>query len=242
VSVSGFKQPIVFDNIQNMKAPYTPENVAVICYDILSGYSDISKVRLNQFTLKIDCVSESQTLDGLDAAAWVTAAIDFEKSVSELRTGNIDAVTMSVKFNGTILSMIHLGHELVHVAQYASKRLRQPITFGKNVSVKSAFSVGGKLIQKANRNSIPYYDRAWEWEAYGSQQRFAESIYTTLTGEIALELIHKEPSNFMDAMQTLQQRLSLAHITGFSNFPIQIKNAYGDAKVTGGKRDFDWGC
>ena len=78
VSVSGFKQPIVFDNIQNMKAPYTPENVAVICYDILSGYSDISKVRLNQFTLKIDCVSESQTLDGLDAAAWVTAAIDFE--------------------------------------------------------------------------------------------------------------------------------------------------------------------
>ena len=245
VSVSGFKQPIVFTNIQNMKAPYTPENVAVICYDILMGYSDISKVRLNQFTLKIDCISESKVMNSINAAAWVTPEYDFDKTISELKKGIIDSVSMSVNFDGSLKSMINFGHELVHVAQYASKRLRQPISWknGKLI-VKYAFTVGGKVMQKAEGKNIPYYDRAWEWEAYGSQHSIACSIYQKLTGEIPMDLIAQnvEKSVFMKNMETLQQKLSLSNIIGWKNFPIKIVHAYGDAKVTGSKMDMDWGC
>ena len=224
-----------------MKAPYTPENVAVVCYDILMGYSDISKVRMNQFTLKIDCISQPNG----NAAAWVTAEYDWNKSISELKKGIIDSVTMSVQFDGSLKSMINLGHELVHVAQYVSKRLRQPISWkNEKLIAKTAFTVNGKVMQKAERTSIPYYDRAWEWEAYGSQHNIACSIYQKLTGQIPMDLIAQgvEKSVFMNNMEILQEKLALSKIIGWESFPIKIVHAYGDAKVTGSKRDMDWGC
>jgi hypothetical protein len=252
VSVSGFKQPIVFTNIQNMKAPYTPQNVAVICYDILMGYPDISKVRMNQFTLKIDCISGSKVMDcnkgqdnTVEAAAWVSVDYDYSKTMSELKKGIMDSATLSVNFDGSLKSMVNFGHELVHVAQYASKRLRQPLVVrNKKLVVKTAFTVNGKVMQKAERENIPYYDRAWEWEAYGSQHDIACSIYQKLTGEIPMDLIAQnvEKSVFMNNMEILQQKLASSKIIGWESFPIKIVHAYGDAKVTGSKRDMDWGC
>ena len=54
VKVEGFKQSITFENTQNIKSPYTPENIAEITYEIVSGFPDVSKRLLNQFKIHVN--------------------------------------------------------------------------------------------------------------------------------------------------------------------------------------------
>tara|TARA_R110002167_G_scaffold118513_2_gene295146 strand:+ start:602 stop:1285 length:684 start_codon:yes stop_codon:yes gene_type:complete len=224
--------PITFLNVQNMKAPYTPENVAEITYDIVSGFNGVSKVRLNKFNITINCWDAPQD----NALASVTT-----DRWDDYKTGVLQSVIMGVVFDGKINSMVEFGHELVHVAQFASKRLRKPVTFKNNECViKSAFAIDGKVVQKGITNDIGYADRMWEWEAWGLQSDIACAIYGTLIGGVPFDIISREEGQFEFQMAKLNQSLLSVPYIGWESFPVKVQFAFGDAKRTDSKTALEW--
>jgi len=232
VAVKGFNLPITIKNVQNIKAPYTPENIAEITYEMVFGFADVSKVRLNNFNITINCWAPS---DRTDTALAEVRPVGFE----DFNKGIVDHVQLSAVFDGTIGSMIHFGHELVHVAQYASKRLRTIVKLNSKdeVVVKSAFAFNGKVVQKGTDAEIYYGDRMWEWEAFAMQENIASGIYRSLVGGVCMELINytgTHPS-FTSHCKKMREALFFVEYDGWESFPVQIQCAYGEAKITASK-------
>jgi hypothetical protein len=232
VAVKGFNMPITIKNVQNIKAPYTPENIAEITYENVFGFSDVSKVRLNKFKITIDCWTPS---DRTDIALAEVRPVEFD----DFSKGIVGHVQLSAVFDGTLGSMIHFGHELVHVAQYASKRLRTIVKMNSKdeIVVKSAFSHNGKVVQKGTDAEIYYGDRMWEWEAFAMQENIASGIYRSLVGGVCMELIdYKGPhASFATHCKKMRESLFFVEYDGWESFPVQIQCAYGEAKITASK-------
>jgi hypothetical protein len=234
VSVEGFKQPITFENIQNIKSPYTPEKIAVITYEIVSGFPDISKRLLNQFKIHVNCWSQAK--GSMNASVSPKAWADNNYS-----RGFIDKVELGVQFNGTLRSVVSFAHELVHVAQFASRRLRLIALRKKGDWVmKKAFAVNGKIIQKGILDKIPYAERAWEWEAFGMEGTLAGAIMRMLGG-CSIEMLEyttngrpawKGWSEF--CYEARNHLMTLEHY-GWEHFDYEIHSAYGEAKQTIGR-------
>ena len=232
VRVEGFKQSITFENTQNIKSPYTPENIAEITYEIVSGFPDVSKRLLNQFKIHVNCWSES------DADDWMAASVK-SKGWSDVQKGFINEVELGVQFDGTLKSIVNFAHELVHIAQFASRRLRTlPYQDAKGEwRMKNAFAVAGKVIQKADRNNLPYEERVWEWEAYGMQGVLANAIMRMLGGD-SIEMIQytSKTNAWLDFCYNARNNLTVIEHCGWEHFGYEVKSAYGEAKKTKGMK------
>lgn len=228
VSVEGFKQPITFENIQNIKSPYTPENIAEITYEILMGYPDISKRMLNQFTIHVNCWSEKKG----DNNAEVRPI-----GYSNWDKGFVDAVELGVPFDGTMKSIVYFAHELVHVAQFASRRLRMMPRLhssGDYVVFNTAFSVAGKVIQKGK--DIPYLEQVCEWEAFGMQGTLANAIMGMLGGDVMQMIRFTSKSDGWETFcEKIRNNLMTLEHYGWEYFDYEIQSAYGEAKQTKGR-------
>jgi len=220
VLVDGYKMPIIFYNPENMSAPYTTKNVAESVFQTLTT-EGVSKIALNKFRISIVCASKT-TYDewGVGKEAFVqlddTDANDFATAVS-----------VHVYFDGSVKSIVALAHELVHVAQYASRRLKCVWNFNKADWVYSFKLSETNQIQKGTHSAIAYNERVWEWEAFAKQTYIASDIYTAITG---YGLSGHESRNSSNASRRITS-LRIAAEWGWNDLPLKIVCAVGDARV-----------
>ncbi len=225
VLVDGYKMPILFYNPENISEPMTTQNIAESVFQTLTT-EGVSKRALNSFRIAIQCLSDeaNANLEEIGTAAFVRP-LDFDDR------GYALGVSIHVHFDGSMKSIISLAHELVHVAQYASKRLKT-ITNKKGQRISSYKLQESGVIQRGARNDIAYFDRVWEWEAYAKQTYIAKNIYTTITGYDSMNL------NIENKTTTILNKkfMCLRVANEFDDWKdmssvFQVVGAVGDAKV-----------
>lgn len=221
VLVDGYKMPIIFYNPENMSAPYTTKNVAENVFQTLTT-EGVSKVALNKFRISIVCASESE-YDG-----WGAGRNAFVQEEECDANGFATAVSVHVYFDGSVKSVVSLAHELVHVAQFASKRLKTVWNFNKAEWVYSFKLSGTNQIQKGAQSAIAYNERVWEWEAFAKQTYIASDIYTAMTG---YGLSGHESKNSFNASKRITCLKYAAEYRDWNDLPLKIVCAVGDARV-----------